>query len=263
VLELAFSVFGLAAIAALFLIIPIHQLIVWWSEAVIDGGVLIGGVLASLLMLGMIVAAPQELRIVALAVVILASVVMPLIGRTNAEADTRQIHDERLDAYIAGLEANPLDPAARIALADELKHRGRLDEAIEHLEWVLQQFPRLHPTVQPRLEALRREKARPDQLPVIFCHECRAENPLGTQRCTECGAAFTFGPAFLEGLRIAGGPLAVVRAWVVLGIIAPLIVFALLEMPTIIAAPIILALLIATAWLFLRWVGGDIGKPAD
>ncbi len=42
-----------------------------------------------------------------------------------------------------------------------------------------------------------------------------------------------------------------------------LAVFVVLELPSILAGPIIIAALVVGAWLFLRWASGELGKPGD
>lgn len=85
----------------------------------------------------------------------------------------------------------------------------------------------------------------------------------GTRRCPACGVAFEIGPDLRAGFRSAGGAMAVLRTWIVLGVAIPLVVFALLEMDAVYAAAVTAATVMVTAWLFLRWVGGDAGLPSD
>jgi hypothetical protein len=62
---------------------------------------------------------------------------------------------------------------------------------------------------------------------------------------------------------MAGGPKAVVRTWVLASgsIIAIILFFGFL--PIAYAAPLAVATVIVGFWLFLRWVGGDLGTATS
>jgi hypothetical protein len=169
--------------------------------------------------------------------------------------------DRQYQSYVEALERNPMDPVARVAIAETLYKRGETDQAIEQMEWVLQQFPKLSTTKKPRLESWirERERQRGERPDVTICHICYAENIGPAEHCSSCGAAFGSKRAVREQMEREGGPQRVLRGWIVVATGSLLSVFVLLSLPIEFAAPVLLAVVIVGAWLFLRWVGGDMG----
>lgn len=244
--------------------IPILKLIGWWIEGSIEPGMALFAILLYVGLLAMIIGAGSvALGLIALLVILASAILMPYIGQITEQAQRKHIEDDRLQSYIRALEQNPMDPVARIALAEALYKRGETDQAIQHMEWTLQQFPRLSPRIRTQLASWKREQQRQGMERPIFCHMCHAENPPGVTHCHQCGAAFGTKSGILERLAREGGPRVVIRGWIVTATALLLACFALLYLPALIAGPIILGAVLVGAWLFLRWVGGDLGVSED
>ena len=67
----------------------------------------------------------------------------------------------------------------------------------------------------------------------------------------------------MQEVNYAGGPKVVIRGWIVTASTVMISLFLLLALPSIIAGPIIVATVIVAAWLFMRWVGGNMGTIGD
>jgi len=259
----AFFGVPLAALALIVAALPLVKLIHLAIDGQIDAGlVAIGGLMYLALIAGVIVG-PAPVKVCGVGLIVLSAVFFFLYSQGSAQAGNRVIDDSRFDAYARAVERNPEDPVARIALAEELEKRGDVEQAIQHLEWVLSQHPRLGARHQVTLDMWRRQLARQGQPSSFFCHRCRAEQPPGADRCRECGVAFGTAVAMRERIAQDGGPIVILRAWIIGVPAALLAVFALMELPSIVAGPIILGTAIVAGWLFLRWVGGDMGHDTD
>ena len=245
------------------LTVPFMRLLDWWSDGAIDTTTAIACLLALLVLVGVVVTGSVALKFAAVVTILAGALLLPGFGTAHDKAALREIDDEQLQTLILRLEANAHDYAARITMAELLGKRGQYDEAIKHMEWVLQDCPRLRPTVRPRLDELKHKRDRPEHLGVIFCHQCHAQNPPGSERCSTCGALFSLGPGLAHGFQAAGGVRALLRGWIVCGIALPTIWLAILHLDAVYAAAIVLATVAVSAWLFLRWVGGDLGVRVD
>ncbi|NLI00623.1 MAG: hypothetical protein GX446_14145 [Chthonomonadales bacterium] len=243
--------------------IPVIKLIHWAIDGEIEGGLVAVALVLYLGLLVSVMAGPNVVKIVALVLILGGALAFPLLGSAASAKQVEQMSDERLRSYVIALESNPNDPVARIALAQELEKRGDVEQAIEHLEWVLKEHPRLAFQHQRTLESWKRQLERRDTPDFFYCHMCHAEQLPGATHCAQCGAAFGTAEGMRERLYREGGPKAVIRGFVVTVLVVGLGTLALLELPSIVAGPIILGALIVGAVLFLGWVGGDIGKPAD
>ncbi len=255
----AFINVGLAVMCLIAASYPVWRLIGWW----IDGGAEpLAAMLSICLYMMLVVAAmvaPMGIGLIIFGVIVVSAIVAPFIGQAAENVGNQRIEDEHLAAYVQALEADPMDPVARIALAEALYKRGEAAQAVEHMTWTLEHFPRLSTRIKPQLDAWNRDIARGDTMPWVFCHICHAENVAGAEKCISCGAAFGTRSGVRQRIRIEGGPKVVIRGWIVTASTLCVILFSLLFLPIIVSGPIILGALIVGAFLFLRWVGGDMG----
>ena len=254
---------GLALVLASF---PVIRLLNWWSDGSVEGS---HAILAGFFYLALVAAmfgSPTIVRALILLLIAGSAIAMPAIARSTDRAANRAMDDERLAGYVRALEANPDDPGARLAVADELAKRGDFAQAIEHGEWVLRQHPRLSSTVRLRVEDWKRQIELSALPALTYCHHCHAENRADATECSSCGAAFGTTAGVLQRIAQEGGPKAVLRGWLVLAGTLTFISFFLMllpGLPILISGPVIVAAVIVAAWIFLRWVGGDLGQPAD
>ncbi len=239
---------------------PVIRIVGWWSEGTVDGGVAFVGVLTFIGLLISAVMLPPMLAFTAVGIILLAAALMPFMAKASDTRQLKQMDNDKYDTYEAVLDKDPMNFPARLGLAEALHKRGQLTEAIEQMEWVLGAAPGLGLRIKPQLESWKRELSRVGQLPLIFCHRCRAENPPMATHCIECHQAFGTRKGIKQGMDYDGGPLTIIRGWVVGSTVVLIVMFVIFcQLPSIVAAPIIMGTLIAGVWLFLRWVGGDLG----
>jgi len=243
--------------------VPVVRLIHWWLDGGIEGGLALAALFLYAIAFVGITLLPMELALVLVALVAVSAAAIPVLGRLNEQHENTRLEEYKLQQYSLALEQNPLDAPARLGLAELLYKRGDLDQAIEHMEWTLRQYPGLALRIKPELESWKRERSRIGVEMPVFCHMCRAENPAGAERCSECGAAFGTRMGMLDRLRLEGGPRTVIRAWIVASSALMLGLFAFSLLPPPVAGVVILACVIVGGWLFLRWVGGDLGTVPD
>src|SRR5207248_1021029 len=104
-----------------------------------------------------VMGAPSGLKIVLVGVLVISAVLTPVFGQVSDRVQLDRMDDNKVTQYSRVLEQNPMNHAARIALAEALYKRGDLDLAIEHLGWTLQQSPTLSFRIRPQLESWKRE----------------------------------------------------------------------------------------------------------
>ncbi|MBM3493224.1 MAG: hypothetical protein FJX72_02715 [Armatimonadetes bacterium] len=254
---------SLVAFALILDSIPVIKLIHWGIDGGVEPGLVVVALFLYLALIVSVMAGPSLVKIGAVILILVSAVLVPLFGTVAGEVEIKQMEDERLQSYASALDRNPMDPVARIALAEELEKRGDVEQAIEHMEWVLREFPRLAFQHQRTLDTWKRQRERRGLPDLFYCHMCHAEQFPGTTQCAECGAVFGTAEGMRRQLRLDGGPKTVIRAWIVTSSVVMLAFFLLMELPAIVAGPIILGSVIVGAVIFLRWVGGDLGKQAD
>ncbi|MEP6754292.1 MAG: hypothetical protein ABJA67_02235 [Chthonomonadales bacterium] len=243
--------------------LPCIRMIGWWSEGTIDGGM---AMIAIMMYIGLLVSAtmlPIIYGIVIILVILSSAIMFPIFSQVNDTAQLRSIDKDRLEKYSEALDRNPMDHAARLAYAEALKKEGDIHEALKHMEWLLETVPSLSFRVRPQVESWRRELERVGVPNPIICHRCHAENAWNAEGCEQCGAAFGTVRGMKQSVHNDGGPKAVIRGWLVASTSVIVVMFVLFSMPTIIAGPIILATVLVAIWLFLKWVGGDMGTVGD
>lgn len=251
----------LFVLALIIAAIPVVKLIGWWMDGGADGGLVAVAIFLYVAMLAGVITAPTGFGVFLLLLIVASAIAMPLLGQASDAVQLKQINDSQYRSYAEALERNPMDPVARVAIAEALYKRGETDQAIEQMEWVLQQFPKLAITKKGKLDfwIRERERQRGERPEIVICHKCHAENIGGVENCSSCGAFFGTKKAVREQVRREGGPVRILRVWIVTASASIVAVFVLTLLPIEFAAPVILAIVIVAAWLFLRWVGGDMG----
>ena len=254
---------GMVTVALIVSSIPMIRMVGWWMDGGAEPGLAVLSIFMYFVLIAMMTASPAWLAILIFALICVSAAAAPILGKVSDKKQHRKIDDVRVQGWGAILERDPMNHAARIALAEVLHKRGEFDLAIEHLAWIIRQSPQMSLRVRPTMDSWIREKDRQGAPKPIICHECHGENPHWVTECEMCGALFGTRAGFTQGIRLAGGPQAVVRMWIVVAgsIIGMLLFFGFL--PIEYAAPLALATLIVGVWLFLRWVGGDMGAVTN
>jgi hypothetical protein len=238
---------------------PAIKMFHWYMDGGIEGIHAAIAIMLYVVLLISVTIVPAPLAIAILAIIFLSAVMSPVLEKLHEDSQHKKIYDERMASYARALEENPHNHAARMALAETLHRQGKLDQAIEHMEWVLGQSPALGFRIKPQLDGWKREKERIGQAKAIICHLCSAENHPESTYCSECGAQFGTRAGVKQSIWRDGGPKVIIRAWITTAVTLILACFLLMTLDSIIAGPIIVAMVIVGAWLFLRWAGGDMG----
>lgn len=235
---------------------PVLRTIGWWVEGAIEPVLAIVsiGLYAGLIVVAM--TTPEPVALAALLVIMVSAVATPILGRVKDKAELQRIEDERFQECAAALERNPMDPVARIALAEALYRRGEVDQAIEQMQWTLQQYPRLSFRIKPQLDGWMRQR---DEMRAraALCPACGAESSQGATFCAACGAALAEHAARRQAAgalpRVPGAVL--VRGWIVAATVVLAFLATYTWLPGRAAGPISLGLVLAGVWWFCRWTG--------
>jgi len=237
---------------------PIVRIIGWWIEGAVEPVLAIASIGLYFGLIVVVVTMPEPVALAALLAILTSAVVTPILGRSRDQAELKRIEEERLQQYAAALERNPLDPVARIALAEALYRKGDVDQAIEHLQWTLQQFPRLAFRIRPELDEWvhRREQM---QAGATVCTLCNIENPPGLRWCRECGAelAERARERVPDTSRLHHPGRLVVRIWILGATVLLLFIGAYYWLPSAAAGPVTFVFVMAGVWCFYRWSVGD------
>lgn len=246
---------------------PIIKLIGWALDGGIDPAMAIFGALLYLCLIAGIMGAPGIGKIILLLFLLASAILMPVFGKVNEQVQNTRIEDGKFNQLAAALERDPMDAPVRMEFARMLRKRGELNQAIEHMEWTLNQYPKLGYRVKTELDTWKREQERVGVPQPIFCHRCHTENPWNATNCYQCGAAFGTKAGIKQRVAQEGGPQKVIRGWIVtataLNIVCFTLLYGALYLPAPVVASIILATVIVAAWLFLRWIGGDMGTVGE
>jgi ribosomal protein L40E len=247
---------------------PMLKMMSWWAEGSVDPLLAIISIFLFLVLTVSCTLMPFGVGLFILILFAALALSVPILGKASDNLQLKKMEKERIQNYAAVLEKEPMNHAARTGLAEAIHKRGDpgdLELAIQHLEWVLQNAPALSFRYKPMLDSWRREKERvvANLPPPMICHLCHAENPWNATSCENCAAAFGTRTGVMQQMNYQGGPLVVIRGWVVTATAATIALFSLMILPSIIAGPIIIATVIVAAWLFMRWVGGNMGTIGD
>ncbi|HXG23652.1 MAG TPA: hypothetical protein VNJ09_03780 [Chthonomonadales bacterium] len=259
----AVGLFVICLIAGAF---PALRLGAMVMEGAIEPFLAVVGIFLYLVLLFAVLFVPSVIGFVILICVVASAALLPYLTEMAEAAGNVRIEEDKIHRYARALEENPMNHVARLALAEALYKRGELDRAIEHMTWTLQQAPSLAFRITPQLDAWKREKERKGAPTPIFCHQCRAENPQYATMCSECGARFGTLPGVYQRILQEGGLKVLIRTWIVMSatlIAGVFVLVVLFHIPALIAGPILIAMVIVAAWLFLRWVGGDLGVTGE
>lgn len=242
---------------------PVIKMIGWWMEGGAEPLLAAVSIFMYFVLIVMAASAPSSLAILIFCVILASAIFAPIIGRVSDHTQLARMETDRMERYARALEENPMNPAARIALAEGLYKRGDAEHAIEHMEWTLSQFPAMSMRIRPQLESWKRERERIGVPQPLFCHECLAENAWNATHCYECGAAFGSRAGMKQQVYELGGPRVVIRGWLTTCAVLFISVGLFMALPPEFAGVIAVAVTIVAAWLFLRWAGGDMGTVGD
>jgi len=199
------------AVACVFLVMY------WWSEGMIDGSeAFILAVVYGCLAIGTFAANSVWMFLMA---------AVPLGGAIGYTwysfkwGGLRSFYKARCRDYMATIQADPTNFAARQFLAQALYSTGELDRAIDEMEVAVQMGSGLE--AQHALNQWHKERHMRDSLNPI-CRYCRTENARGARKCAQCGADLPYRSPINQW--IAGGRTAASRYYLILTAGAALLV---------------------------------------
>jgi hypothetical protein len=242
---------------------PVIKMIGWWIEGGAEPLLAMVSIFLYIALVGFAMAAPPPVAGLIFVVIVVSAIATPVFGQVSDNVQLRRMDESRMETFARVLDGDPMNAPARMGLAECLHKRGEIEQAIEHMSWTLERFPKLGFSIKPKLDAWIREKDRQGVAQNVYCHMCHCENAYNATHCYECGAAFGTKAGVRQEAWRHGGPKAVIRGWIVTSVSVILILIMFAIMPIEFAAPLTVATLIVAFWLFLKWIGGDMGTIGD
>lgn len=176
----AFLIAGCAACFGVVAGILLHKIIGWYIEGTIGG---MQCIIVAGLYVGLVISI-VTLNIFVAALLLAALVLLLLISKRQEQKITRDLQDDQITQYRTVIAGDPQNLAARSRLAEVLREKGMLDEAITEMTEVVRLSP------ESRREAYRLnmfiEEREEQKAPPITCPSCGHRNPPDRTRCANC-----------------------------------------------------------------------------
>jgi len=247
----ALMLFVLGALLAAF---PVYRFIGWWIEGSIAGGELAVLLCTYIGLMGLLlVSGSAWLAFMALMLLVSGVAIMPWLGDMFNRRALRKIDEEEMYRARDALAADPENHLARVVLAEKLYKLGRLDEAIEHLEYAVESSPALSRLERGKLQSWKREQAFA-QRKLVLCPMCGSENPGEARRCIQCGSPIETLAALKEWAAQQQVVQKVLRAWLTVMAVLTVLSFVFMLLPLEMQGVVTIAALIVGAWFFLNRV---------
>jgi tetratricopeptide (TPR) repeat protein len=247
----ALMLFVLGALLAAF---PVYRFIGWWIEGSIAGGELAVLLCTYIGLMGLLlVSGSAWLAFMALMLLVSGVAIMPWLGDMFNRRALRKIDEEEMYRARDALAADPENHLARVVLAEKLYKLGRLDEAIEHLEYAVESSPALSRLERGKLQSWKREQAFA-QRKLVLCPMCGSENPGEARRCIQCGSPIETLAALKEWAAQEQVVQKVMRAWLTVMAVLTVLSFVFMLLPLEMQGVVTIAALIVGAWFFLNRV---------
>jgi tetratricopeptide (TPR) repeat protein len=243
--------FILGALLAAF---PVYRFIGWWIEGSIAGGELAVLICTYIGLMGLLlVSGSAWLAFMALMLLVSGVAIMPWLGEMFNRRALRKMDEEEMYRARDVLAADPENHLARVVLAEKLYKLGRLDEAIEHLEYAVESSPALSRLERGKLQSWKREQAYA-QRKLVLCPMCGAENPGEARRCIQCGSPIETLAALKEWAAQEQVVQKVLRAWLTVMAVLTVLSFVFMLLPLELQGLVTIAALIVGGWFFLNRV---------
>lgn len=243
--------FILGALLAAF---PVYRFVGWWIEGSIAGGELAVLVCTYIGLMGLLlVSGSAWLAFMALILLVSGIAMVPWLGEMFNRRALRKMDEEEMYRARDALALNPENHIARVVLAEKLYKLGRLDEAIEHLEYAVENSPAISRLERGKLHSWKREQAFA-QRRLVLCPMCGTENPGEARRCIQCGSPIETFAALKEWAAQEHVVQKILRAWLTVMAVLTLLSFVFLLLPLEWQGLVTIAALIVGAWYFLNRV---------
>lgn len=245
----------LFSIGALLAVYPVYRFIGWWIEGSITGGevgVLLFtyiGLMGLLLMSG-----SAWLALMAIVLMVSGVAMVPWLGEMFNRRALRKIEEEEMYRARDVLAADPENHIVRVVLAEKLYKLGRLEEAIDHLEYAVSSSPAISRMERGKLQSWKRELEFA-QRKLVLCPMCGMENPGEARRCIQCGSPMQPLRALKEWAIEEQVVQQVLRLWLRVMAVLTFMGFVFYLLPLDIQGFVTITALIVGAWYFLNRFG--------
>lgn len=244
----------LFVIGAMLAAYPVYRFVGWWIEGSITGGELAVLVFTYIGLMGLLlVSGSAWLAFLALVLLVSGVAMLPWLGEMFNRRALRQMDEEEMYRARDVLAADPNNHLARVVLAEKLYRLGRLDEAIEHLEYAVENSPAISRLERGKLQSWKREQAYA-QRKLVLCPMCGAENPGEARRCVQCGSPIEALAALKEWAVQEQVVHKVLRAWLAVMAVLTVLSFVFLLLPLEWQGLLTIAALVVGGWYFLNRV---------
>lgn len=241
-------------IGAMLAAFPVYRFIGWWIEGSIAGGELAVLLCTYIGLMGLLlVSGSAWMALMALLLLVSGVAMMPWLGDMFNRRALRKMDEEEMYRARDALAADPENHIARVVLAEKLYRLGRLDEAIEHLEYAVESSPAISRLERGKLQSWKREQAFA-QRKLVLCPMCGAENPGEARRCIQCGSPIETFAALKEWAVQEQVVQKILRAWLTVMAVLTALSFVFLLLPLELQGLVTIAALIVGAWYFLNKV---------
>ncbi|MGQ9541132.1 MAG: zinc-ribbon domain-containing protein [Armatimonadota bacterium] len=245
----------LFSIGALLAGYPVYRFIGWWIEGSITGGEVAVFLFTYIGLMGLLMMSGSAwLALMAIVLMVSGVAMVPWLGEMFNRRALRKIEEEEMYRARDVLAADPENHIVRVVLAEKLYKLGRLEEAIEHLEYAVSSSPAISRMERGKLQSWKRDLEFA-QRKLVLCPMCGAENPGEARRCIQCGSPMQPLSALKEWAVEEQVVQKVLRLWLRVMAVLTVMGFAFYLLPLDVQGLVTIAALIVGAWYFLNRFG--------
>lgn len=245
----------LFSIGALLAGYPVYRFVGWWIEGSITGGEVAVLVLTYIGLMGLLLMSGSAwLALMAIVLMVSGVAMVPWLGDMFNRRALRKMDEEEMYRARDVLAVDPENHIVRVVLAEKLYKLGRLEEAIEHLEYAVSNSPAISRMERGKLQSWKRDLEFA-QRKLVLCPMCGAENPGEARRCIQCGSPMEPLSALKEWAVEEQVVQRVLRLWLRVMAILTVMGFVFYLLPLDIQGLVTIAALVVGAWYFLSRFG--------
>lgn len=245
----------LFSIGALLAGYPVYRFIGWWIEGSITGAEVAVLLFTYIGLMGLLLMSGSAwLALMAIVLMVSGVAMVPWLGERFNRRALRKIEEEEMYRARDVLAVDPENHIVRVVLAEKLYKLGRLEEAIEHLEYAVSSSPAISRMERGKLQSWKRELEFA-QHKLVLCPMCGAENPGEARRCIQCGSPMQPLSALKEWAVEEQVVQKVLRLWLRVMVVLTIMGFVFYLLPLDIQGLVTIAALVVGAWYFLNRFG--------
>lgn len=245
----------LFSIGALLAGYPVYRFIGWWIEGSITGGEVAVLLFTYIGLMGLLLMSGSAwLALMAIVLMVSGVAMVPWLGEMFNRRALRKIEEEEMYRARDVLAVDPENHIVRVVLAEKLYKLGRLEEAIDHLEYAVSSSPAISRMERGKLQSWKRDLEFA-QRKLVLCPMCGAENPGEARRCIQCGSPMEPLSALKEWAVEEQVVQRVLRLWLRVMAILTVMGFVFYLLPPDVQGLVTIAALVVGAWYFLNRFG--------